>query len=268
MAEEQDIIYEIIEGCPDWMLTMGDCMSLLMCFFVLLLTYTTPDEEKMMEILGGIKGALSTVSFVRPTYSPNIYKQSQDPEKQKDGSVKDGDVEKIKVSSKQVSAIKLKSLQIVNKIKETKDYLKKQGFSNQIELIQLEEGITITFNQKDLFYDKGSKKRTKIDADKAGNHLIPIINLLNSAPGNEISIAIKLGDKFKGNKIFSSQLEDALKRQDNLGKYLSSEDNWINPNRLSYHFSGEEDDGKILITLIEKYNINDVSFEELIKKIK
>ena len=268
MAEEQDIIYEIIEGCPDWMLTMGDCMSLLMCFFVLLLTYTTPDEQKMMEILGGIKGALSTVSFIRPTYTPNIYKQSKDPEKAVDGEVVDGEIEKIKISPKQVAAVKLRSLKIVNKIQETKDYLKKQGFLNKIEVVQLEEGITIVLNQKELFYDKGTQYATKINPDKARNHLVPIINLLNSAPGNEIAISIKLGNKLKGKRTFSSELDSALERQNNLGKYLSSEDDWINKRRLSYHFSEEEEDDKITITLVELFDINNVTIDELIKTVQ
>ena len=43
--------------CPEWMMTMGDCMSLLLCFFVLLLTFSTQEDAKLMNVLGVLQGA-------------------------------------------------------------------------------------------------------------------------------------------------------------------------------------------------------------------
>ena len=45
------------EGAPAWMATFGDLMSLLMCFFVLLLSFSEMDRQKYKEISGSLKNA-------------------------------------------------------------------------------------------------------------------------------------------------------------------------------------------------------------------
>ena len=46
--------------CPEWMMTMGDAMSLLLCFFVLLLTM---EEAKLMNVSGVLQGANAPADF-------------------------------------------------------------------------------------------------------------------------------------------------------------------------------------------------------------
>ncbi len=41
-------------GAPTWMLTYGDTVTLLLTFFVLLLTFSTPDEEGFAELAKGL----------------------------------------------------------------------------------------------------------------------------------------------------------------------------------------------------------------------
>ncbi|NCC52663.1 MAG: hypothetical protein EOM20_15795 [Spartobacteria bacterium] len=45
-------------GCPLWMLTFGDCMSLLVTFFVMLIAFSDTEEHKLMELIGALKGGL------------------------------------------------------------------------------------------------------------------------------------------------------------------------------------------------------------------
>jgi chemotaxis protein MotB len=44
-------------GAPAWMATFGDMMSLLLCFFVLLLSFANMDIVKFREMLGSVKDA-------------------------------------------------------------------------------------------------------------------------------------------------------------------------------------------------------------------
>jgi chemotaxis protein MotB len=44
--------------CPLWMMTFGDCMSLLVTFFVMLISFTNTEEEKLLDMIGAFKGAL------------------------------------------------------------------------------------------------------------------------------------------------------------------------------------------------------------------
>lgn len=44
--------------CPLWMMTFGDCMSLLVTFFVMLIAFTNIETEQLMDMIGAMKGAL------------------------------------------------------------------------------------------------------------------------------------------------------------------------------------------------------------------
>jgi chemotaxis protein MotB len=45
------------EGLPPWMATFADMVTLLLCFFVLLLSFAQQSEEKFRDALGSLKGA-------------------------------------------------------------------------------------------------------------------------------------------------------------------------------------------------------------------
>ena len=49
------------ECMPEWLATFGDLMSLLLCFFVLLLSMSTMDAKKVEEAVGSLAGALSVL---------------------------------------------------------------------------------------------------------------------------------------------------------------------------------------------------------------
>ncbi|KXI27417.1 flagellar motor protein MotB [Paraglaciecola hydrolytica] len=57
MADEQDCPVCPPEGLPAWMGTFADLMSLLMCFFVLLLSFSEMDVLKFKQIAGSMKFA-------------------------------------------------------------------------------------------------------------------------------------------------------------------------------------------------------------------
>jgi chemotaxis protein MotB len=52
---QKDEIVE--EGAPSWMVTFGDLMSLLLCFFVLLLSFSEMDRKKYKIVSGSMKNA-------------------------------------------------------------------------------------------------------------------------------------------------------------------------------------------------------------------
>ena len=55
--DDQGIPEEIEEGAPMWVVTFGDLMSLLMCFFVLLLSFSEMDRNKYRIVSGSMKNA-------------------------------------------------------------------------------------------------------------------------------------------------------------------------------------------------------------------
>ncbi len=55
-SEAEDHVCE--EGAPAWLATMGDLMSLLLTFFVLMLSFANMDKQLFLEAMGSIQGAL------------------------------------------------------------------------------------------------------------------------------------------------------------------------------------------------------------------
>lgn len=53
---------EAPKGSPAWMATFSDLMNLLLCFFVLLFSMSTTDEEKFQEVIASIQSSFSIFS--------------------------------------------------------------------------------------------------------------------------------------------------------------------------------------------------------------
>lgn len=51
------------EGLPPWMATFADMVTLLLCFFVLLLSFAKQDLDKFRDVLGSLKDAFGSVSL-------------------------------------------------------------------------------------------------------------------------------------------------------------------------------------------------------------
>ena len=57
MSDEAPPINDDEEGAPAWVVTFGDLMSLLLCFFVLLLSFSEMDRNKYRVVSGSVKNA-------------------------------------------------------------------------------------------------------------------------------------------------------------------------------------------------------------------
>lgn len=54
-------------GCPLWMLSFGDSISLLVTFFVLLISFSELEEAKLLELMGALKGGFRVTLSSNPT---------------------------------------------------------------------------------------------------------------------------------------------------------------------------------------------------------
>lgn len=57
MAEKECQCPKIDPGAPKWVTTFGDLMSLLLCFFVLLLSFSEMDRQKYKQVAGSMEKA-------------------------------------------------------------------------------------------------------------------------------------------------------------------------------------------------------------------
>lgn len=49
------------QGCPLWMMTFGDAVSLLVTFFVMLVSFASFEESHLMDVFGAMKGGLRAI---------------------------------------------------------------------------------------------------------------------------------------------------------------------------------------------------------------
>jgi len=69
------------DGLPEWLATFGDLMSLLLTFFILLLSFANTDIQKFKDMMGSIRDAFG-VQTERPmdtyvAYSPSQYERDE-----------------------------------------------------------------------------------------------------------------------------------------------------------------------------------------------
>lgn len=72
MSKKRPIIVQ--EGAPDWVVTFGDLMSLLLCFFVLLLSFSEMDRKKYRIVSGSLANAFGVQRDVPVFDSPKAEK--------------------------------------------------------------------------------------------------------------------------------------------------------------------------------------------------
>lgn len=79
MARDNKKSADAEEGAPAWMCTFADLMSLLLCFFVLLLSFSTMSEEKFERAMASLHGAFSifpkNTSIMNPM--PKVTRRTQ-----------------------------------------------------------------------------------------------------------------------------------------------------------------------------------------------
>lgn len=70
MSDEEEQSCDCVAGLPPWMGTFADLMSLLMCFFVLLLSFSEMDAQKFKRLAGSLSQAFGVQSKLAVTDPP------------------------------------------------------------------------------------------------------------------------------------------------------------------------------------------------------
>lgn len=54
----------VLEGAPEWIVTFADLISLLVGFFVLIISFSIQDKEKLQVVAGSLRDAFDVKSVV------------------------------------------------------------------------------------------------------------------------------------------------------------------------------------------------------------
>jgi len=143
---------------PGWLAAFGDLMSLLLCFFVLLLSMSTMDAKKVQEAAGSLQGAMSVLDGETSTEVQHKQLQIATP------------IQSETESSRQVKSMK-------QTIVETNEMLKSASGS-EITLEESEDGFMIRLPANILF----EKAKANIINDDAFLFLKRIALIIDKLP--------------------------------------------------------------------------------------
>ncbi|MDF7800933.1 flagellar motor protein MotB [Pontiellaceae bacterium B1224] len=159
------------EGCPLWMLTFGDAMSLLVAFFVMLVSFADFEEHSLQNMMGALKGGLRAVPLPMATTVGRVDTQTET-EASED------------VISKNASAAAVESSQEVLRNNPARNIIKSNSPDYYLHL--LKNGISLVIKRNSAFESGTVELRVP-------DHEVWLVagDLMHSVQG-EIRIAVTL----------------------------------------------------------------------------
>ncbi len=94
MAKKRNKQEDEQQGAPEWMVTFSDCMTLLLTFFVLLLSFSSFDSERIKRINGSFTAHMSSLNRSIKTNKTFLFKKEtiKKPPKLEKGSERPTDI--------------------------------------------------------------------------------------------------------------------------------------------------------------------------------
>lgn len=154
------------ECMPEWLAAFGDLMSLLLCFFVLLLSMSSMDAKKVSEAIGSLAGAMSVLEGGEQTEISKRRLQISTP------------IESQDETSEEVNRI-TEAVAEINEMKE-------KGKGPSVSLEESQDGFVIQLPAA-LLFKEGSAKIEDQDAIL----FLKRIALIVSEMPNEVEISVR-----------------------------------------------------------------------------
>jgi chemotaxis protein MotB len=148
---------ECPEGLPGWLATFGDLMSLLLTFFVLLLSFATMEVVEFQQAMGALQGALGVLSG-----EPQLNMPIRQSMPKSEGNLQQAEV-------------------LTKAGQELETAIEEAGLQGDVKLEESTTGLVIRIADK-LFFttaDTELKESSKAFLDKLGNVLKPLSNPVN-----------------------------------------------------------------------------------------
>lgn len=200
---------------PAWMCTYADMMSLLLCFFVLIVSFSTLEEKRVKEALSSLKGALGVLET---SQEAAIRISAVDPPI-------------AEVMSLKLTIQRMKGTRSTRtaKQKEVEAKLRKLGLNNAIKIQTTEGGVRLTLPCDGILFATGSADLTpqgKAELRKISN-LFEVLGTRIRIEGHTDNIPLR-GGPYGDNWGLSGA------RALNVLRYYTQEEGWRNEDRFSY----------------------------------
>jgi hypothetical protein len=211
------------------MVTMGDSMSLLLCFFVMMLNFGSLRSDELINIFGVLSGGKVIVPIMRT---------GQEMARQR------------MLGEDENSPIVLRQAGIPRHLADLRRRLAAEGYANNVSLADLKYGLRIRFADELLFHEDGT-----ISAD-GRNLLADVVNIFQGSP-NEIRLTASIAQN-------GASAETAYTKALAVAEFLVAEGR-VSRARISCGAHGTEFGQPLVfdLMLMEKADTKQLSFEDL-----
>jgi len=242
MAHKKKVLIIFVEGTPEWMISFGDLLSCLLVFFILLLTFSSAQSGKMMDMVG----------------------ESETPGAPGDRTAGDlpgesGREENIAVDPESLSPMKIESLLISNTFLDFKTKILNLGFKESVSVRDLSDGIMVTIPLGKLFVDE---KQTELTRNGTGM-IEALANVIKSI-GNELRISLVFP---KDAAIQGLPLQNGMRQITSIQESLSAKYH-IPFSRVSFGSPQRNGEQELMFTFLIASKIEDklMTVDEFIRK--
>lgn len=154
MSSEEHECEECEEGAPAWLATFADLMSLLMCFFVLLLSFSEMDIQKYKQVAGSMKLAFGVQKEVKVDAIPkgtSVIKQEFSPGRPQPTVIKRMQQQTIDETRQNVRIPVEKTEQMQELLSRIKKELEEEIEADVLEVLPSDDGVMIRVRERDSF---------------------------------------------------------------------------------------------------------------------
>jgi len=213
---------EVSEGAPAWVVTFGDLMSLLLCFFVLLLSFSEMDKAIYKQVAGSLKQAFGVQRKVK----------TMDPAKGIKMISKDFDQELIATQRREEFVKTQEKKTIGEELKKAVGTLS-QDMKNLIQVEVGDKEITVRLMGETTF-DSG-----KADIKQQMKPLLRKIGSVLKKTKGDITVTGHTDNvPLRSSWIYKSNLELSIARASSVAEFLLHKEN-IKPSRIAAMGYGE-----------------------------
>ena len=184
MSEECANQDDCEEGLPAWVMTFADLMSLLMCFFVLLLSFSEMDLQKFKQVAGSVQmafGVQRDIPAIEPPMGTSIIAQEFSPGDPKPTVIKVIKQDTIDTVQNDINSIDPASKNVAETVSRLIQNLDKEIEQGLLEIAIEDERLLIRINERGSFGSGLAKLSPKFRPV-----LTKIAKVLNKSPGKII----------------------------------------------------------------------------------
>ena len=198
---------EVDEGAPAWLATFADLMSLLMCFFVLLLSFSEMDLQKYKQVAGSMKFAFGVQRDIKADEIPkgtSVIAQEFSPGRPEPTVMKIVKQQTSKDTDNYLQSSNLVPVDVQALLQKVESKFSEEVQKNELDILPYDTGVLLRIREQNSFTSgSASLQREFIEILDKVVSLLNDIDTMVVVAGHTDNVPIST-DRYPSNWVLSS----------------------------------------------------------------